>query len=358
MTRLRTTALLLASISASASWPSIATAGQRAADDVGFVLRDADGVNSLRLLGLFQLQHTHDWIDGAPDTDAFSIRRARIGLVGSVLLRDLRYTFIADFADATPRLVFANVDYTVVRDRLAVRVGQFKRPFSRSFLTPGSELSMIDRPSTVGPGAFGDNADLGVMLHNGTASRLEYAVGVFNGAGPNAVPSRVHPLLAARVGYNTRGTKPYTESDLDGGAPRFGIAAAALVDFDRDGDGNSFTSGLVDMTFMVRGFALSSAAYARARPTGSRWSNQRLSALGHHTQLGYVIAKRVEPVVRYAVVVGGGEPAVRHDVAGGFNVFLRGHAIKWQTFVTAGLGSRDGRSSADLRLSSQLGVAF
>jgi hypothetical protein len=111
------------------------------------------------------------------------------------------------------------------------------------------------------------------------------------------------------------------------------------------------------MTFMVRGFALSSAAYARARPTGSRRSNQRLSALGHHTQLGYVIAKRVEPVVRYAVVVGG-EPVVRHDIAGGLNVFLRGHAIKWQTFVSAELGSRDGRSTADLRLSSQVGVAF
>lgn len=326
-------------------------------EDRGFTVRSADGVNTLRLLGLLQLELSHDWIDRAPDTDAFSVHRARIGVVGSVLRKDLRYTFVADFADATPRMVFANLDHTLVPARLAVRVGQFKVPFSRSFLTPGSDLSMIDRPMTVGPRAFGDNADVGVMLHDGGANRVEYAAGVFNGAGPNVVPNRIHPLLAVRVGYKTRGTTPYSESDLDGGAPRFGIAAAAIIDADANGESVTSTSGVADMMFMARGFSLASAVYARTRQDGPRGWNQSLDAVGHHTHLGYVIARRVEPVVRYAVVLEG-EPHATHDVAGGLNVFFLGHAIKWQTSVSARLGTRDGRSTADLHLASQLGVAF
>jgi len=95
-------------------------------------------------------------------------------------------------------------------------------------MTLASELSMIDRPSTVGPSVFGDNADVGVMLHNGTTGRFEYAVGAFAGTGPGVVPGRVHPLIALRVGYNTGGLNPYSESDLEDGAPRFGQLAAPM----------------------------------------------------------------------------------------------------------------------------------
>lgn len=326
--------------------------------DQGFVLRSADGVNSLRLLGLLQLQFKHDRVDGSPDRDAFFVNRARVGLVGSVFSRALRYTFVADFGGGGPRLIFLNVDYTFVPGWLSLRVGQFKRPFSRPFMTLASELSMIDRPSTVGPGVFGDNADIGVMLHNGTNGPFEYAVGVFNGTGPGVVPDRVHPLVALRVGYNTGGLNPYSESDLEGGAPRFGIAAAGLIDLDADGDNESFTSGLVDVMFKARGLSLSSALYAGSRQDGPRWSDQRLTAFGHYTQLGYVIARRFEPVARYSFVRPGGEGNDQHDVAGGLNVFFRGHAFKWQTFVSVRFQPRDGRDTQDMRLQSQLSLAF
>jgi hypothetical protein len=44
------------------------------------VLRSADGANSLRLLGLFQPQLAHGWVDGVSDRSAFFINRARVGL--------------------------------------------------------------------------------------------------------------------------------------------------------------------------------------------------------------------------------------------------------------------------------------
>ena len=105
---------------------------------------------------------------GAPETDAFfappsSRRPARERLQQRPALHARRRV-----QRRRPRLLFLNVDYTIVPDWLTVRVGQFKRPFSRPFITLASQLSMIDRPLTVGPSVFGDNADIGVMLHNGT----------------------------------------------------------------------------------------------------------------------------------------------------------------------------------------------
>lgn len=325
----------------------------RSGYDHGFVLRSPDGVNSLRILGLFQPQFAHHWVDGSPGDHAFFVNRARVGLLGSVFRKDLQYMFVAELGGGDPRLLFLNIDYTIAPDWLTVRAGQFKRPFSRPFMAFASQLSMIDRPLTVGPSIFGDNADIGVMLHNGTSGPFEYAVGVFNGTGPGVIPDRVHPLVALRVGYNTGGANPYVESDLEGGAPRLGIAAAGILDFDADADNESFTSGLVDVSFKAHGLALSSAVYVGTRQAGKRWSDQRLHAIGHYTQLGYVIAKRFEPVVRYAFLLPDGEGSDQHDLAGGLNVFVHGHAFKWQNFVS--IRASDTR---DVRFQSQLSLAF
>jgi EmrB/QacA subfamily drug resistance transporter len=330
----------------------------RSSEERGFVLRSRDGANSLRILGLLQTQIAHDWIGGAPDKHTFFVNRARVGLLGSVLSPDLRYMFVTEFAGGAPKLLFLTVDYTFVPGWLTVRAGQFKRPFSRPFVTFASELSTIDRPPTVGPNVFGDNADVGVMLHNGTSGPFEYAAGVFNGAGPGVMPDHVDPLVALRVGYNTGGLDPYRESDLEGGAPRLGVAAAGLVDFDADADNESYASGLVDVMFKAHGFSLSSALYLGSRQAGPRWSDQRFHAMGHYTQLGYVVAHRVEPVVRYAVVLPDGRGNGQHEAAAGLNVFFHGHAFKWQTFVTARLQPGDGPNTPGVSLQSQLTLAF
>lgn len=338
------------------SYPSVAAAQE---PDRAFVLRSPDGVNSLRILGLFQPQLEHTWTaDNSPNKHAFFINRARVGLLGTVLSKDLHYMIVAEFGNGDPRLLFLNIDYTLVPDWLTIRVGQFKRPFSRPFVAFASQLSMIDRPLTVGPNVFGDNADVGVMLHNGISNRFEYAVGVFNGTGPNVLPDQVHPLVAARVGYNTRGLDPYSESDLEGGAPRFGFAAAGLLDFGAGADNQAFASGLVDVSFKAHGLSLSSALYVGSRQHGPRWSNQRASSIGHYTQLGYVIANRFEPVVRYGFLLPDHEGNDQHDVGAGLNVFVHGHQFKWQTFVSTRPWADDEGAAPDVRLQSQLTLAF
>lgn len=327
-----------------------------ASDERGFVLRSADGVNSLRILGLLQLQYASAWDEGARVSDTLFVNRARVGLMGSVFSRNLRYLLVAELAGTSARLLFLTLDYTLVPDWLTVRVGQFKRPFSRSFITMASQLSMVDRPLTVGPAVFGDGVDVGVMLHNGTEGNLEYAVGVFRGGAPGATPERVAPLVAVRVGYNLGRVDGYSESDLTGGPLRLGVAAAGLLGFTGAGAQDTFRSGLVDLTLKAHGFSAALSLYAGDRDAEPDAPTQHVRGFGHSLQLGYVIAGRVEPVLRYAFLAHPGAADAQHDLAGGLNLYLHGHALKLQTFVSARL--REGQGTPTWLLQAQLSAAL
>lgn len=337
---------------------SRATAGEPpllAGNDQAFVPRDADGRNTLRVLGLVQVQHAHDAIEGASDTDTLLVNRARVGVLGSVYTENLRYLLVADFGRGKVQLVFASVDYTFIPERLSVRVGQFKRPFSRSFLTSASHLMLIDRPLPVGPSAFGDTSDIGLMLHNGDSQPFEYAVGVFSGNVPGATPDGVHPLVAVRVAGNTGGLSAYSESDLEGGAPRVGVAGAAMFDFRED---QSSVSGVVDVLFKAYGLSLTSAWHLGTQQPGSGVSVPQLGSIGHYTQVGYVIENRVEPVVRYSFLMPRGESNGQHDLTGGVNLYLHGNALKLQSDVSVRFNFRDGRHVQDVSFKTQVSLAL
>lgn len=320
-------------------------------------LRTADGASSIRPVGLFQVQLSHTWSDGAPDEGRLFVDRARIWVSGSLLGPDLRYLLLADLGGKGPRLTFLTLDYDVVPGWLSVRAGQFKRPFSRSFLTPAGRLALIDRPPTVGPSAFGDDADVGLMVHTGGGGPFEIDAGVFSGAGPGVPTGRVHPLVALRVGAATEGLDPTVESDLRGGPPRIGATAATLLDLDADGDGESFVSAQLDVMLKAHGLTIASALTAGWRQRGPRWQDQGLWALGHSTQVGYVVTDWLEPVVRYSLL----KPATgdaRHDLAAGVGVHLLGRTLAWHNDVTLTLETRDGQEARDVRFQSQLGLSL
>lgn len=71
-----------------------------------------------------------------------------------------------------------------------------------------------------------------------------------------------------------------------------------------------------------------------------------------------MIADRFEPVVRYAVLARPGNAVIEHDVAGGFNLFVRGHALEWQNSVNVRLRPELGHHAADVSVRSQLSVSF
>ena len=141
-----------------------------------------------------------------------------------------------------------------------------------------------------------------------------------------------------------RGSEPLTETQQ------------AEDQHDTDGEHASYTSGTVDFVLEAHGFSLSTAFYVGAQQDGQCWPAQHLTAIGHHTQLGYVIAHRVEPVVRYAMVMPTRAGEARHDVSGGLNLYLHGHGLKLQTFVSARF--EGGLHAPDVRLQSQLSLAL
>lgn len=326
----------------------------------GFVLRSADGGSSLRLGGLLQLQYAHTW--GAEPTDTFVVRRARLGISGSLVRPELRYLLVVELAGREIQLLFATVEHVFVPERLSLVVGRMKRPFSRSFLTLASRSAMIDRPITVGRDAFGDDVDTGVMLRG--IAPLEYGLGLFVGGRTD----RVEPLLAARFGYRSN-TLDDSESDLDGGALRVGIAAAALVDLDPDppdadeGDADETDAGddarvraTIDVVLKARGLSITSAFFVATCASGARWSSQRLDELGLHTQLAYAIGGRVEPVLRHALRAPSGGDLV-HELSGGLNLYLRGRAFVIQSSVGVRLSDAVERAR-DVRFQTQLGLAL
>ena len=315
------------------------------------MLTSSDGASTLQFVGLLQIQHAEQWHDGAPGTGSLFLNRARAGVTGTVWRDELRYLLVADFGRSDVKLLYANLDYTFVPGAFSLRVGQFKRPFSRSFLSSSSQLSMIDRPLPVS--TFGDGADIGLMVHNGDRQPFEYAVGLFGGG-----ETAIHPVVTARVSFKTGGLKGYTESDLEGGGPRLAVGGAVFVDLDPDA--GLPARGTVDLAFKAHGFALTSAVYLRV--DGGAPLDRRLDAIGHHTQVGYVIADRVEPVVRYTFLLD--DEVDTHDASAGLNVFLHGHRLKLQGNVGVRevlehpFGVRDDEKTRDVYVETQLSLAL
>lgn len=133
------------------------------------------------------------------DTDdpanEFSVAMARVKfdwryakLIRGVLQADFEQ--LLDEANEDPLLRDMYVQIRPLR-QLRVRVGQFKRPFSRLELRGRSRLELVKRgPSNdwlIEDLKFGDR-DIGLMLEGrfGNGKRnIEYAAGIFNGAGKN-----------------------------------------------------------------------------------------------------------------------------------------------------------------------------
>lgn len=148
------------------------------------------------------------------------LRRIRFSLNGDPVDK-WRYAFQVEFANA-PKALDASITYSPFTN-LCLTAGQFKIPFSRENLEPASRLVFIDRPQVVealaarNTDVIGNQygRDIGVQLSGSLAERngtllLEYAAGVFNGAGINTVDNNnakdfcgravLHPLDGLQLG--------------------------------------------------------------------------------------------------------------------------------------------------------------
>lgn len=123
------------------------------------------------------LQTRYDAVENGDDEA--SINRARLNFWGSAAER-VSYNILVD-AVTDQVLWDAHIDIDAI-ERLKVKVGQFKTPFSHEYLTCSSMLDTIERSNSVD--RLSSKYDIGMQVE-GDLSPVKCIVGVFNGEGKN-----------------------------------------------------------------------------------------------------------------------------------------------------------------------------
>jgi Phosphate-selective porin O and P len=362
--------------------------------DKGFFVQSDDGVNRLELGARVQPRVTYEARKGAvKDAAYFSVNRAELRLAGTVFAKELSYKFEADFGKGSVALKDFYVDYAFVPNAFHFRVGQFKKPWSRTGIASSGNLETNER--AISDGAFGSGRDQGVMVHNNyeKSPTFEWALGLFNGVGEkpwftdgkgesapvvtgtadaatgevagtvaqdskfSIVPRNFHPQLIARLGANSKDLKGYSEADLEGGPLRVGVGASVAVDFDSDGGDDSDVKGEIDAVLKVAGFSATGAFFLASAQAGPGFEDRAHGRSAFHAQLGYVIAGKVQPVIRYARVVPPGAGNDESEMLGGISFYPFKHAFKWQTDVGV-LNYESTKKTDAVIVRSQVQLAF
>lgn len=308
----------------------------------GFFIASPDGLYKLTIGARVQTRFTFEKDDGG-ESFHFSIPRARLALKGNVFSKDLKFKFQTDFGKGFASLKDFYADYRFIKDWLHIRVGQWKKPFSRQQLTSSSKLAFVDRGIT--DKAFGAGRDIGLMFHNGNPM-FEWAFGLFNGTSDKAslsasadadgdvsgkftnVPDKFNPMAVVRLAYNHNDMNGYDSADLKGGDVRFAVGVSAKLDagLDQVGDKGALAAEL-DFVLKVSGFSASAAVFLNA-PLGG----DGVDLLGTHVELGQSFAERFGLALRYERLdETATDGAVVQEIGGGFSFYLFGHKVKWQT---------------------------
>ena len=142
----------------------------------GFSLQSGDGQYQLQIRGLLHVDGRYFPGDGAPEADnEFLLRRARWSVDGkfgkriAVLLRP-------ESSNGVTQVIDAYID-AKIRDNVSLRAGKFKPPVGLERLQAATDLRMIERSLVT---ELVPTRDIGLQL-SGTASRISWAVGIFNG---------------------------------------------------------------------------------------------------------------------------------------------------------------------------------
>ncbi|MFA9389863.1 MAG: porin [Prolixibacteraceae bacterium] len=258
----------------------------------------SDGVS---VFGFIQPQMEIGFSD--PGTSTFSFERARLGVMGNIPY-DFSYYVVMEMspflneAVPYPTLLDAFISYTRY-DFLKVSMGSFKSPFGLETNTPCSGLATVYRSKAT----LELNApfrDLGLVFMGGSReTKLQYAVGLMNGAGLGHRDDNNFKDVIGRIGVN-----PVSWLHL-GGSFKYGqsTSAAALP----DPDIRTRIGGEVEMNL---GNLIVQGEYIYAKDQGSSIVGGGCSGGGEvvigdkirsggFVQAMYNVAYNLQPVVKF-----------------------------------------------------------
>lgn len=177
--------------------------------DRGFRWISADGRHALRVAGHLQVRYALELQAGDVERSTLLLRRARFGLSGHVGSEHLSYRLMVSALGQTTLLDYF-IDYAL-HENVGVRFGQYKVPFTRSFITSSTRLAFVERLRAVDTVRYDRDVQLGfhgALLYD----RIGWYAGVGNGAGPNRLDDnhwmtatlRADAVIAGqRFGYTT-----------------------------------------------------------------------------------------------------------------------------------------------------------
>jgi hypothetical protein len=353
----------------------------------------------------------------ARDThESVELRRVRVSLRASFL--DERLKFFAQFslASSSPEMVDIWGELAI-RPALRLRVGQQKIPFTRH---RGQSFTILPMPDwDIASVRFGAERQIGLQVHDNLrgGGHFNYSLGVFSGANARTafargvpevygepMPSRssfrsapadtpIHPEIAGMFGFSSQGMDPAAPTDPEGGAPRCFVGASGAWDL-RPERGQDFavraapeillkayhlsldligyagwfdpargpaSPGMLgltsELTYRFRPALELSARYSRTDTS----SSLRRDARQHAASL--IAAAAADDLARLQEQYSGaGKMRSQQEYALGFNVYIVGRSLAWQSDV-AWLRTDWNRASpvqtADqIRARSQVQLAF
>jgi len=384
-----------------------------------FVIGDKDGPGTLRLAMTVQALIRLDFTDidqpGKMEYESQAqLRRLRFYLSGHLITPDFTYQLHLSALPGSLELLDLYLDYQL-HPQARLRAGLLKIPFTRYRTNSFSSLSMVDWFCVTE--YFGAERQLGVILHNGYGKDglIEYELGLLTGVAsrppharglsklygetmPNrsdltspSIPTSIHPEIVAHVAWNHGGYQHAPEADIDGGAPRLSLGASVAWDARPVAYEDLSLRLSPEIWLKAYGLALHVTGYFGFVALGRDLSYTNLALAGAVARIGYCIKGRMEIAAQYAVVhatnevrtdararadsiIGAADPedldtlTSKYESAGalrrkqeaglGVTVFVIGQALKWTTEAVYVLTTSGGADRHDMRVRSQLQLAF
>jgi len=312
------------------------------------------------------------------------LRRIRPILRGSFLDGRITATLHLEVSPESPELIDAWIEGAIL-PALRLRVGQLKTPFTEYYQRSLTELA-VDWPLT--SRWFGGERQLGLMAHGADpGTGLSYAAGAFAGqnrrsafarelprlvgledANPSSLsdPAPTEPIhaeLFARVGHAPPGWDPRTRADVEGGELRHSVALSVAWDTDPV-PGRDFALRVApEVTLKHAGVTVLAVGYL-----GWVDGDEAPGAVGVLGEVAWRADRHLELTARYARVHV--LPVVMHDAANldaphasheatvAVGVPILGRSLIWETDVAWLRAERSTGRRDDLRVRSQLQLAF
>jgi phosphate-selective porin len=190
----------------------------------------------LAVEGRFQARYTDPQTDDPSDSvRAFSIPQAILqasGAAFSNVLYKVEIKFAPDSATDDAGNVLGGLKVGLEDAKLTfnhfdpapITVGHFKVPLSRQQITSSGNQQFVNRAEVV---KEAQGHDVGLMVGSYEGKKpFEYAVGAFNGTKTANRNDNDDFLLVGRVAFQPLGDVQYSESNLEGDAMRFSVAAS------------------------------------------------------------------------------------------------------------------------------------